>query len=89
MKFNDMVPYIYGITANINFILSQIFFKMLTVVIPPSVVLSFQAFFHLIFNTFIIVSNKNIVPLMKDTIIFIPSLSITNFKEFLSKTNKE
>ena len=58
MTFNDMVPYIYGITANVNFILSQIFFKMLTVVIPPSVVLSFQAFFHLIFNTFIIVSNK-------------------------------
>lgn len=58
MTYNDMVPYIYGIVANINFVLSQIFFKMLTVVIPPSVVLSFQAFFLLIFNTFVIVSNK-------------------------------
>lgn len=58
MTYNDMAPYIYGIVANINFVLSQIFFKMLTVVIPPSVVLSIKAFFLLIFNTFVIVSNK-------------------------------
>lgn len=58
MTYNDIAPYIYGIVANINFVLSQIFFKMLTVVIPPSVVLSIKAFFLLLFNTFVIVSHK-------------------------------
>lgn len=57
MKFKEAVPYIYGITANINFVTSQVFFKMLTVVIPASTVLSFQAFFLLLFNTYIIVSH--------------------------------
>lgn len=55
---SDMVPYFYGIFANINFIIAQIFFKILTAVIPTSIVLSIQSFFLLIFNTFVIVSDK-------------------------------
>lgn len=58
MGFNEIAPYIYGITASVNFVIAQIFFKMLTVAILPSIVLSLQAFFLLILNTFIIVSNK-------------------------------
>lgn len=58
-SLNDITPYMYGIVANISFIIMQVFFKMLTVVIPTSIVLSVQAFFLLIINSLIIVSNPN------------------------------
>jgi hypothetical protein len=53
------MPYLYGIFGNINFVFMQIFFKMLTTVLPQSIVLSLQAFLLLTFNSFILVSSQN------------------------------
>lgn len=54
---HKLVPYIYSIFGSISFIIMQIFFKMLSSVIPPTIVTSVQVFFLLLFNSALLIFN--------------------------------